>query len=169
MNLSDPIWAWAPYQPNDARPWTLQLAGHLYRRAAFGGNWNQLRRAVADGPQRTVDALLKPASDVEAFNRAHDKNEASASSGNATDNLRAWWLRRMIETPHPLLEKMTLFWHGYFAISNAKVNSALMMSRHVQQLRRHALGSFAAMLEGVCSDPAVFLHLEAKANRKARP
>ncbi|MCX7826492.1 MAG: DUF1800 domain-containing protein [Verrucomicrobiae bacterium] len=169
MDLANPVWAWAPYQPNDARPWTLQLAGHLYRRAAFGGNWGQLRRAVADGPQRAVDALLKPDADVEAFNRAHDKNEASSGGSNATDALRAWWLRRMIETPHPLLEKMTLFWHGYFAISNAKVNSALLMGRHVQQLRRHALGSFATMLETVCNDPAVFLHLEAKANRKARP
>ena len=26
-----------------------------------------------------------------------------------------WWLKRLIESPRPLEEKMTLFWHGHFA------------------------------------------------------
>ena len=43
----------------------------------------------------------------------------TAGSVNA---LRAWWLRRMIETPHPLLEKMTLFWHGHFATNGGAVH-----------------------------------------------
>ncbi|MBA3833376.1 MAG: DUF1800 family protein [Chthoniobacterales bacterium] len=32
-------------------------------------------------------------------------------------DLRYWWLARMIETRAPLREKMTLFWHGHFATS----------------------------------------------------
>ena len=27
----------------------------------------------------------------------------------------------MMETPHPLLEKMTLFWHSHFAINGESV------------------------------------------------
>ena len=29
----------------------------------------------------------------------------------------AWWLKRMAYGPHPLQEKLTLFWHGHFTTS----------------------------------------------------
>ena len=35
--------------------------------------------------------------------------------------LQHWWLKRMIQTPRPLEEKLTLFWHGHFASSHRKV------------------------------------------------
>ncbi|MFA6543886.1 MAG: DUF1800 domain-containing protein [Limisphaerales bacterium] len=166
--LNDPAWAWAPYAPDHARPWTLPLAGHLYRRAAFGGSWSQLRQALADGPQRTIDRLLRPDADTAAFNRTIDDYEFSAAN-TAADELRAWWLRRMLQTTHPLLETMTLFWHNHFAISNARVNNAQLMSRHVRHLRQHALGNFEALLGGLATQPGVFLSLNAPANRAARP
>ncbi len=111
----DPAWAWARYEPAAGRPWTLALAGHLHRRAGFGGTWEQIQRALRDGPQRTVDGLLRPAGDVAGFNRDFDKYEASADDARGVEDLRAWWLQRMMQSPHPLLEKMTLFWHGHFA------------------------------------------------------
>ncbi|MEJ2704821.1 MAG: DUF1800 family protein [Sedimentisphaerales bacterium] len=136
--LSDPGWAWAAYEPDDERPWSLAQAGHLYRRAAFGGDWEQLQQALSDGPQWAVDKLLKPSSDVEAFNATLDDYETSVTSAS---DLRAWWLRRMIQTPHPLLEKMTLFWHSYFATSAMEVKDAQLMRQYVWLLRSQALGS----------------------------
>ncbi|MFH1265047.1 MAG: DUF1800 family protein, partial [Planctomycetota bacterium] len=97
----DPQWAWAAYQPDDQRPWNLRLAGHLFRRAAFGADWNTLQQALTDGPQRTVDRLLKPEADVEGFNQTYEEYEAAAAGSGSADGLRAWWLRRMINTPHP--------------------------------------------------------------------
>ncbi len=164
--LNDPRWAWAAYKPDAERPWTLAQAGHLYRRAAFGANWGQLQRALSDGPQRTVDTLLRPQADVEAFNATHDEYETSATSVN---DLRAWWLRRMIQTPHPLLEKMTLFWHSYFATNGTHVKSARLMREHIRLLRGHALGSFGSLLQGISRDPAVLIWLDSDANRKALP
>jgi len=75
----------------------------------------------------------------------------------------------MILTPHPLLEKMTLFWHSHFGISNANVKNTRLMHRHVQLLRKEALGSFRTMLKAVPYDPAVLLCLGSAANRKAIP
>jgi len=166
---ADPAWAWAPYVPDAEHPWDLRRAGHLYRRAAFGADWDQLQQALREGPQRTIDRLLHPEADVEAFNAAHDGYETPASDTGSADGLRAWWLRRMIETPHPLLEKVTLFWHGYFATSNARVNSPRLMRDHASMLRRRALGSFAELLQDVSHDPAVLLWLGADANRKSQP
>ncbi|UCG56660.1 MAG: DUF1800 domain-containing protein [Phycisphaerales bacterium] len=162
--FSDPDWAWAEYRPDAQRPWNLVRAGHLYRRAAFGADWNELQQALSDGPQTSIDKLLSPPADTAAFNLACDKYENATGSVNA---LRAWWLRRMIQTPHPLLEKMTLFWHSHFGATGARAKDARLMRRHVQSLRSHALGSFRAMLQGVSRDPAVLISLGADANRKA--
>jgi uncharacterized protein (DUF1800 family) len=164
--LKDADWAWVAYEPDAKRPWNLAQAGHLYRRAAFGADWEQLQGALSDGPQRTVDRLLRPRADVESFNATHDEYETSATSVN---DLRAWWLRRMIQTPHPLLEKMTLFWHSHFATSGVKVKNARLMRQHVGRLRSQALGSFKILLEGISRDPAVLIWLDADANRKALP
>jgi len=165
--LDDPDWAWAAYKPDTQRPWNLALAGHLYRRAAFGANWEQLQQTLSNGPQQTIDKLLKPEADVAAFNRDFDEHE-TAAAGSAT-TLRAWWLRRIIETPHPLLEKMTLFWHSHFAVSAAQIKEARLMQRYVQLLRSQALGSFGALLQGISQDPAMLLWLGAEVNRKAKP
>jgi uncharacterized protein (DUF1800 family) len=162
--LTDPVWAWSTYKPDAQRPWNLAQAGHLYRRAAFGATWDQLQQALSDGPQRTIDKLLRPQADIATFNRTYNEYETGS-----VDSLKAWWLRRMILTPHPLLEKMTLFWHGHFATNSAKVKSARLMQQHVQLLRSHGLNSFRAMLKGISQDPAVLIWLGAEANRKARP
>ena len=165
----DPQWAWARYRPDAAHPWNLAMAGHLYRRAAFGADWDRLRQALADGPQKTIDRLLKPQGDAETFNRTYDDYEASAAGSESADNLRPWWLRRMIQTPHPLLEKMTLLWHSHFAVSNFKVKNARLMQQHVQLLRNNALGSFESLLGAICEDPAMLISVDAAENRKARP
>jgi uncharacterized protein (DUF1800 family) len=166
QKLSDPAWAWAACEPDDERPWTLAQAGHLYRRAALGADWEQLQQALSDGPQRSIDRLLRPQADVEAFNAALDEYETSATSVN---DLRAWWLRRMIQTPQPHLEKMTLFWHSYFATSGAGAKDTRLMRQHIRLLRSQALGSFESLLQGISRDPAVLVWLGADANRKALP
>jgi uncharacterized protein (DUF1800 family) len=165
----DPAWCWTPYEPDAARPWNLTLAGHLYRRAAFGGAWKQLQQALADGPQRTVDKLLHPLAEAEGFNRTFDQYEEATTKAETADALVAWWLRRVLETPWPLLEQMTLFWHNYFALTNIGANNTAMLGRYIHLLRREALGHFDALLQGMLSEPAFFASLNARANRKAKP
>ncbi|NLY02953.1 MAG: DUF1800 domain-containing protein [Rhodopirellula sp.] len=166
---SDPGWAWAPYQPDAERPWNLARAGHLLRRAGFGGDWRQLQQALADGPSRSVDRLLRPEADVAEFIRTYDEYEMSLSRSESIDALQAWWLRRMIQSPHPLLEKMTVHWHGHFATGNVKVKSSELMRKHMQRLRQAALGNYAELVAGISHDPAVLLWLGADENRKSRP
>jgi uncharacterized protein (DUF1800 family) len=163
----DPRWAWAAYEPDVDRPWNLARAGHLFRRAAFGANWDQLQQALSDGPQRTIDKLLKPEAETAAFNLTYDGYENSASS--SISSLQAWWLRRIIQTPHPLLEKMTLFWHSHFAINSVNVKNPKLMLLYIKLLRSHALNSFRDMLQAISQDPAVLIGLGAEENRKALP
>ena len=169
INLSDPAVAWAPYAPSTERPWNLAQAAHLLRRAGFGPTWDELQQALAAGPQATVGTLLRPRADIASFNKAYDRNEVVAVGSGSAEALRPWWLRRMIETPHPLLEKMTLFWHDYFAISAAQVPDGALMQRHVQLLRTNALGNFPTLLAEIARDPATLMSLGATPNRKVQP
>ena len=41
----------------------------------------------------------------------------------AIEAVMSWWLKRMGQGPHPLQEKLTLFWHGHFT-SSAKDEKA---------------------------------------------
>jgi uncharacterized protein (DUF1800 family) len=141
----------------------------LYRRAGFAGAWPQLQQAIRDGPIVSIDRLLAAGTEAADFDAQMDRYERSAARGNSTDSLRAWWLRRMIETPDPLREKMALFWHGHFAISNAGVNSGTLMARHVQNLRKGAFGSYQDLLATVIEDPALYLWLRCQRSRKAEP
>ncbi len=167
----DPSWAWAAYQPDAARPWDRRRAAHLYRRAAFGASWSELENALRDGPERTLDRLLRPGADAAAFHDRFDQFESAAidPDANSTDTLREWWLRRMLQTPCPLLEKMTLFWHGHFAASRTRIQNGWLVRQHVSLLRSQALGHLPALLQGLMSDPAFLMGAEGAANRKALP
>ena len=160
---------WAAYQPDDRQPWDLRLASHLFRRAAFGGTWGELQQALKDGPAATIDRLLRPAGDLAAFQKSFDDYDRAAGTSDSDEGPRAWWLRRMIETPHPLLEKMTLFWHSHFGISRARVAAGGLLVPLIHTFRTHALGSYAELLAAALREPAVFLGLNADANRKALP
>lgn len=164
-----PETAWLPYRPGAQNPWDALRAGHLLRRAGCGPSWRDLLRASADGPEKTVDRLLRGDDGTGALNREIDGYEAQGPNARPIDELRGWWLRRMIETPHPLLERMTLFWHGWFGVSNARVALPRVTLDHVRMLRAHALGRFDALLAAAFRDPAALITAGGEENFKAKP
>lgn len=83
--------------------------------------------------------------------------------------LKTWWVREMIESPTPLAERMTLFWHNHFATSQQKVVRSQAMWRQQQLLRAGALGDFRVLLHGVARDPAMLVYLDGANSRKEAP
>ena len=82
---------------------------------------------------------------------------------------RKWWLERMIETPRPLEEKMTLFWHGHFATGYRAIEDSWHMLMQNQMFRENATGNFASLLSGAIRDPAMLRYLNNNQNRRQRP
>jgi uncharacterized protein (DUF1800 family) len=165
----DPRWAWEPYRADDKAPWNLQRVGHLYRRAAFGANTAELEAALKAGPAQTIDTLLKGGPAQDEFDRHTAPLAESIARGNNGQQLRAWWLHRMLYSPHPLQEKLTLFWHNHFATSNVKVQNARYMLGQYELMRKHALGSFAALLQEMSRDPAMMVWLDTRDSKKGNP
>ena len=167
----DPAWAWATYEPDAARPWSRALAAHLYRRAGFGATPAELDEALKAGAVATVDRLCNPPESpaAEQFDQSVESLAQRTAAGGNPQSLPAWWLYRMQGTGDPLLEKLTLFWHGHFATSAAKVEKPRMMLAQNEMLRGHARGKFAAMVRAVSRDPAMLVYLDSTSNRRIRP
>ena len=106
-------------------------------------------------------------SDIGAFES--DSSELAKAVLATTDvkQLAAWWLHRMLNTPTPLVEKMTLFWHGHFATGAEKVQDAELMRSQNSLLRDNALGNFRSLAQGIAKDPAMLIYLDSVSNRKA--
>lgn len=86
-----------------------------------------------------------------------------------TRRLNFWWLDRMVRTPRPLEEKLTLFWHGHFATSEEKLRDYRKIQLQLETLRSHATGNFGALLVAVARDPAMLVFLDAAQNVKGAP
>jgi uncharacterized protein (DUF1800 family) len=164
----DPARAWQPWQADDNQPWSARWAGHLLRRAAFGGTLAEVRQVVKDGPHVAVDRLLAGDPAAKDYESLLADTGASIAKGEEETALRGWWLYAMLNSGHPLREKMTLFWHNHFATSIAKVRSTTAMYIQNQTFRRHALGHFRPLLADVSRDPAMLVWLDSNRNVKGQ-
>jgi uncharacterized protein (DUF1800 family) len=79
-----------------------------------------------------------------------------------------WWIHRMMYTPHPLQEKMALFWHNRFATSAAKVGDGYFMHQMIELFRQQGLGNFRDLVVAVSRDPAMLVWLDGQKNRKGK-
>lgn len=168
LDKVDPTEAWRPHEPDSQRPWDLKWAGHLHRRAGFGASLEELKAAVARGYPATLERLLQgqpTAADDASMTRM---GQNIVRRDNPAE-VRGWWLYRMLYTPHPLREKLTLFWHNHFATSLVKVQRLDLMFQQNQMLRQHALGQFGPLLQAVSRDPAMLLYLDSNSNVKGKP
>lgn len=169
LETIDPGWAWQPYVPSTERPWNRALVAHLFRRAAFGASSAAIDAAVKQDPAEVVEQLVHPTDDASAFRRETDELANNVLATGKSEILAAWWLYVMLQTPHPLEERMTLFWHGHFATSADKVNDAGLMLDQNRLLRKHALGNFRSLAQEISRDPAMLIYLDSATNRRAHP
>ena len=86
-----------------------------------------------------------------------------------TNRLAYWWANRMLTTPHPLQEKMALFWHGHFAVNEDKVRDYRKLLQQLELFHRHGSDNFRDLLIGVAQGPAMLAFLDAGVNVKGSP
>ena len=168
INQLDPQWAWSRYVPDDSNPWDRRQAAHLLRRAGFAATRDELSRAVRQSPSELVKQLIaaRPTDSFES--ELNDLTRAALAGGNS-EQLAPVWLYRMLRTPAPLLEKVTLFWHGHFATSAAKVEDPRMMQNQNDLFRRLAFDDFGKLVHEISRDPAMLIYLDSTSNRKSHP
>ncbi len=164
---------WSAYRPGASAPWDLARAWTLRRRAGFAATWGELQRDLESGPEAAVDRVLNGTGRIQGkiaeFATTADLLGDAAAIGGDIDRLQAWWLYRMLFTPDPLTERLTLVWHNHFATSQLKVQDVEAMRRQNETFRRQARGPFGDLLRAMLRDPALLYWLDAPSNRKGRP
>jgi len=142
---------------------------HLLRRAGFGASPNELLAYQNLGFSGAVDQLLNYTTvDDSVLPSQPDITMAFTLKPARSEiaSLISWWVNRMVTTPRPLEEKMTLFWHNHFATAIYKVRSPYMMFKQNQLLRGMSMGNFEDLLMSITEDPAMLIWLDGARNRK---
>src|SRR3984957_9979432 len=178
--------------PVTADRWNFDAAAHLLVRAGFGGDPAEIQKTLTLGPEKAVSSLINtsPANyPPPAWAEPDDQDELRSQVQEAATpeekqmarkllrekfisemkDLTRWWVIRMVNTPSPLVEKMTLFWHGHFATSGQKVRPAYKMWRQNETFRQNALGSFRTLVKAVSRDPAMMIWLDIVQSKKEYP
>ncbi len=174
--------------------WDRITAAHLLNRAGFGAAPERVVAAAGANPADLVESLVENMPDAavldkpdwvtpeaalrpdrEMRRRLNDEErrdmqrmQRKTERERLTD-LRGWWINRMRNSPNPLQEKLTLFWHGHFATSFEKVRSAYAMYKQNQMFRRNAAGNWRDLLMDVSQDPAMLWYLDNANSRKQSP
>src|SRR4051794_6412597 len=117
------------------------------------------------GLERAVHSLVHPASTRLTGPAPHDEDGAPLAPRDAWGHDHCWWLDRMVRTQAPLVERMTLVWHDWFATSKGGATQGLALRQNAL-LRRHALGSFESLALDVTRDPAMLLWLNGTSNNR---
>jgi uncharacterized protein (DUF1800 family) len=172
--------------------WDFDAAAHLLVRAGIGGTPGEIEKTLAFGPEKAVNTLVnaKPdnfqppswaATDDEQDLHEQLKDAATPDEQQTIrkilqqkfqsemKDLMRWWVSRMLNSSSPLVEKMTLFWHGHFATSAEKVRPAYKMWLQNETFRREGLGNFCSLIKAVSRDPAMMVWLDTAQSRKERP
>ena len=144
-------------------------AERLLWRAGFGPRRGEAAALARLGLRDAVRSLTRPGAEKLVGRAPHDEKGRRLAPADAWGHDHLWWLDRMVRTTTPLVERMTLVWHDWFATSNGGVGSQALMLRQNRLFRRHALGSFSQLLLDVTHDPAMLLWLNGVENTKDAP
>lgn len=170
-----------PYVPSVEAPWDYMRAAHLLRRGMSGPTEEEIRRALKEGPEATVERLLQPFEPslrpIALFAWGEPNSVPPEPEGARYDawvweklgrrfRLTQWWVQVMVQSPVSMQERMTFFWHDHFATQLGKVEFAEFAFVNNQLLRSHATGNFREMTRAVTKDPAVLTYLDGEINTR---
>jgi uncharacterized protein DUF1800 len=163
FRLSSPVAIWSG-------AFGVREAERLLWRAGFGPSPGHAEALAGMGLHRAVAALTRPEG-AQTFTGAAptdgDGNPLAPEDAWGHDHL--WFLDRMVRTDQPLVERMTLIWHDWFATSNEGVGQQNLMLAQNELFRRHWLGSFDQLVHDVTADPAMIVWLNLDQNTRWNP
>lgn len=140
------------------------------------GFWDPSLTYFPDSRPAATDKALKDGGNIGVMNKPDGNRAVQPTSDRFFYWLRAteletrrvgqWFAERMLDTTHPLEEKMALFWHGHFATAEGKVRDYRKMVQQIDMFEKYATGNFAQLAINVAQNPAMLYFLDAGVNVK---
>ncbi len=154
---------------------------HLFWRAGFGISPEMLEQMSVLPLEITINKLLMDAKNPDFLNlplpvykkilkeeiTKAEKVSLRKKLQQENRGVNSSWVRKMVNSDNPLLERMTLFWHGHFALVSR--NNSFVSESYINTLRTHALGNFGELVLAVARDPGMIRFLNNQQNKKGQP
>jgi Protein of unknown function (DUF1800) len=148
----------------------LPQAVRLLNRAGFGPAPGQAEQLASLGLVGAVQSLTRPSGPaVLSGPPPRDDEGHPLAPTDAWGHDHLWWLDRMVRGSQPLVERMTLVLHDWFATSNANVSRQQQMIDQSNLFRARCFGSFLDLFKAVTVDPAMLQWLNGNENYKWAP
>jgi hypothetical protein len=146
-------------------------AERLLWRAGFGPAPGHAEALAAMGLSKAVRALTRPVGpEILTGPEPRGAGDVPLSPLTAPGHDHLSWLDRMVRTNRPLIERMTLIWHDWFATSNAgPVNQTRLMLEQNELFRQGGLESFHQLLVNLTKDGAMLKWLNLWLSSKNKP
>ena len=155
----------APGVPVYSGTFGVREAQRLLWRAGFGPKPGQAEALAQIGLLAAVRSLTRP-SGAPTLVGAPPAIEAPFAPRDSWGHDHIWLLDRFVRSDQPLVERMTLIFHDWFATSNGDVGDASLMLDQAELLRSRALGSFTDLVRDITIDPAMLIFLSGIDNRR---
>ena len=142
----------------------------LLNRAGFGPAPGQAEQLASMGLLDAVYSLTRPSGAAVLSGPAPvDDDGYPIAPADAWGHDHLWWLDRMVRTDQPLVERMALVFHDWFATSLAGVSKQQQMIDQSNLFRSRGFGSFLDLFKAVTVDPAMLQWLNGSDNHKSAP
>jgi hypothetical protein len=151
-------------------PFGRVQAKRLLDRAGFGPRQGEALSFAERGMQNSVYLLTRPSGAAQLNGPEpldHDGEPIAPADNYGHDHL--WWLDRMLRSTQPLVERMALVFHDWFATSNEGVDQQQQMIDQSNLFRAGCFGSFLDLTVNVTKDPAMLQWLNGNQNRRQAP
>ncbi|MCW2989555.1 MAG: hypothetical protein JWM73_149 [Solirubrobacterales bacterium] len=159
-----------PGVPVHSGPFGAAQATRLLWRAGFGPKPGEAAALGARSLADAVRSLTRPTGEAVLVGpEPHTQSGSALAPEDLWGHDHLWWLDRMVRSDQPLVERMTLVWHDWFATSNDGVGNQTLMLAQNATLRANALGNFPDLAQAITRDPAMLVFLNGIDNRKGSP
>jgi Protein of unknown function (DUF1800) len=151
-------------------PFGRPQAVRLLERAGFGAVPGQAEQLVSRGLVGAVQSLTRPSGAATLSGPPpvdDDGNPIAPADAWGHDHL--WWLDRMVRSDQPLVERMALVFHDWFATSKDGVSLQQQMIDQSNLFRSACFGSFLDLFKAVTVDPAMLQWLNGNESTKSAP
>jgi uncharacterized protein (DUF1800 family) len=151
-------------------PFGAVEATRLLNRAGFGAVPGQAEQLASLGLVGAVESLTRPSGTATLTGPAPvDDDGAPLAPADAWGHDHLWWLDRMVRTNQPLVERMALVLHDWFATSTTAVSRQQQTLDQSNLFRSACFGSFFDLFKAVTIDPAMLQWLNGAENTKQAP
>lgn len=132
---------------------------------SFSASYDKNIPSLLDNSPKSLKDLRAKRQEIKKMNPDNVK-ELLKTENKVSQEMKAWWLQKMILDEFPLREKMTCFWHNHFVATFQKVKVNHWIFQHNQILRENAFGNFKTLTKKIVKSNAMVRYLDNVDNRR---